>query len=125
MSATLASYIFQEELYDIPSPILVILRHPWSSYVESDRALLSKILGSVKIDSASVRILTRKSLSLSDLTSNQATSVLVFGSEMDQITPYQPMQAQGFTVVKADDLTELDDARKKSLWGALKQMFSV
>jgi hypothetical protein len=125
MSSTLESYLFQEELYNVPAPVLVVLKQDWSSYAEGDRALLAKILGSVKIDTASVRIVTRKTFSLSDLSPDQANRVLIFGSETDQITPYQPTQAQTFTVIKADDLTQLDDARKKSLWGALKQMFGV
>jgi DNA polymerase III psi subunit len=124
MSSTLASHMFQEELYDVPTPVLIVLSRPWSTYTEADHALLNKILGSVKIDTASVRVLTQKIFSIADLPSSQAAKVLVFGSETD-IAPYQPVQAQAFTVVKADDLTQLDDARKKSLWGALKQMFSV
>jgi DNA polymerase III psi subunit len=124
MSSTLASYMFQEELYDVPAPVLIVLGQPWSSYNEEHHALLKKILSSVKIDVASVRILTQKIFSIEELGSSQATRVLIFGSESD-ITPYQPVQAQAFTVVKADDLTQLDDAKKKSLWGALKHMFSV
>ena len=124
MNSPLAAYLFQEELYNVPPPTVVILAQPWESYNESDRALLGKILGSVKIDVGSVRILTRQTLSMDELAFDQATKVLIFGSAVD-LAGYQPVQAQGFTVVKADDLTQLDDVRKKSLWGALRQMFSL
>ena len=125
MSSTAATHLFQEELYKIPTPVIVVMSQPWASYSEAEKNLLSKILGSVKIDLASVRVITRNSFSISDLPPDQATKVLVFGSETTDIPPYQAMQAQGFTVVKADDLMQLDDARKKSLWGALKQMFNA
>jgi DNA polymerase III psi subunit len=125
VSSSAVPHLFQEELYQIPAPVIVVLSQSWTSYPESEKTLLSKILGSVKIDLASVRVITRKSFSIADLPPDQPTRVLVFGSETTDIPPYHPMQAQGFTVVKADDLMQLDDARKKSLWGALKQMFNA
>lgn len=103
----------------------VVLRRSWEEYSPEERALLAKILGSIKLDIASVRIASRASMSLSDLGSIGAEKVLVFGTQIDQIKSYEHDRAQGFSVVRADDLSDLDDAKKKSLWLALRNMFGI
>lgn len=125
MSSTLESYLFQEELYTIPSSLVVVVSKPWDKYSSDEKTLLTKILGSVKIDPAAVRVFSSPNFTFPMLTSDRPSKVLIFGSEAENIPLYQATQAQGFTVVRADDLTQLDDARKKSLWVALKQMFSL
>jgi hypothetical protein len=126
LSRPASSYLFQEELYQLPpQPLAVLLSHEWSKYSPEERALLAKILGAVKLDLASVRILTRKELSLNELSALAAPKVLIFGASLGEIKPYEYIQAQGFSVIKADDLPELDDAKKKSLWLALRNMFGL
>jgi hypothetical protein len=122
---SLATYLYQEELYDIPAGIIVVVSKNWEKYSTEEKELLTKILGSVKIDPASVQILARPALSLQSLKSFNPSVVLIFGSEIEEIKPYEAVQAQGFSVIKADDLAILDDTRKKNLWLALKQMFGI
>jgi hypothetical protein len=124
--STAISYLFQEDLYQLPpQPLAVLLSCEWNKYTPEERTLLAKILGAVKLDLASVRILTGKELTLNELSSLAAPKVLVFGASLSEIQPYEHIQAQGFSVIKADDLSELDDAKKKSLWLALRNMFGV
>jgi hypothetical protein len=120
------TYLYPEDLYQIPATKLVVtVSRPWEKYTSEERALLAKILGSVKLDLASVKIIESRSLSMSDLTAHKAARFLVFGADLSEAKPYENLVAQGFSVIKADDLSALDDAKKKSLWLALKAMFGI
>jgi hypothetical protein len=123
--SSVARYLYQEELYDIPAGVTVVLSKYWDNYSTEEKALLAKILGSIRIDLAAVQIITRSSFALPSMPAQPSSKVLIFGSETAGINPYEVVQAQGFTVIKADDLSELDDARKKSLWLALKQLAGI
>jgi hypothetical protein len=120
------SELFQDELYQYETPVVVILAKPWDTYTSQEQLLLQKILTSVKVDINGVRIITIPSLSLKSLDLFSRARVLIFGSETaEHIDLYQQTPAQGFIVIKADDLTGLDDSRKKNLWIALRSMFHV
>jgi hypothetical protein len=120
------SPLFQEELYHFSSPVVVVLPRPWNSYSIEEHILLEKILTSVKIDMNAIHVVSRPSLSLAGLQPFSPARVLIFGSDTHpEIPMYQPTPAQGFIVIKADDLTGLDEGRKKNLWLALRQMFTV
>ncbi len=126
MNRAAISYLFQEDLYQLPPhPLVILLSKEWNTYSAEEKTLLAKILGALKLDLASVRILIRKELSMNELSSLAAPKVLVFGAALNDIKPYEHIQAQGFSVIKADDLPELDDAKKKSLWLALRNMFGI
>ena len=125
MSASPLTHLFGEEIYNIPQRVVIMVRQPWESYSAEEKTLLAKILGSVKIDLAAVRIVTSEKINQAQLTELGAQKVLIFGSETPDIKPYENQQAQGFSVIKADDLSGLDDAKKKSLWLALRNMFGI
>lgn len=120
------AHLFTEDLYTIPPlSLVVIVAKQWDVYSAEEKALLSKILGSVKLDIASVKVITKAQVSLSGLSPHLSSKILVFGSQLEEVQPYQNIQAQGFSVIKADDLSGLDDVKKKSLWLALKNMFGI
>ena len=123
MSAAPLSYLFTEDVYEVPGSIAVIVNKPWEKFSDDERSLLAKILGSVKVNLASVRIIARPNITQAEMVSLGSHRILIFGSQAD-ISPYQLVQAQGFSAIKADDLLTLDDAKKKSLWLALKAMFT-
>lgn len=125
MSASPLTHLFGEDLYQIPVPVTVILRRSWEQYSSEEKALLSKILGSIKLDIAAVNVTSRTSISVSELKGMRAEKLLIFGTAIDQFKPYEHDRAQGFSVVRADDLSDLDDAKKKSLWLALRNMFGI
>lgn len=126
MNTETVTHLFHEDLYHLPPrPLMVILSKDWDQYTAADKTLLTKILGAVKLDLASVQVITEKQLSLAKLSTLATPKVLVFGASLEEVKPYENNQAQGFSVIKADDLSTLDDAKKKSLWQALRNMFGV
>lgn len=125
MKALAYGHLFQEELYYFSGRTTVILSKPWDSYTDDEQLLLKKILSSVKVDFNAVQMLTRGSVDLESLRIFSPARVLIFGSDTqkDTVPLYEATPAQGFTVIKSDDLTVLDDQKKKNLWAALRQMF--
>jgi hypothetical protein len=122
--SSLTEYLYQEEIYQISNGIVVVLPLSWEKTPESDKTLLTKILGSVRINIDSVVIITRSQVSLSQLTSFNSGKVLVFGSAgLAEVKSYEKTELDGISVIKADNLSALTDSTKKSLWMALKQMF--
>lgn len=124
MSTSPLSHLFNEELYTIPPTVTIILDKSWESISEEHKTLLSKILGSVKISLASARIVFRQSVTAEEIKAFGSAKVLLFGTQA-QFNPYEHVQAQGFSIIRADELGALDDAKKKSLWLALKTMFAA
>lgn len=126
MNHSLLSRLFQEDLYYYTTPVVVVLAKAWDAYEPEEQGLLKKILTSVKIDIDAIHMVSMPSLSLKSLIPFSPVRVLIFGSETDgEIALYQETPAQGFTVIRAEDLTQLDDGSKKNLWTALRQMFEV
>jgi DNA polymerase III psi subunit len=125
LNETILNHLFPETIYHLPPRVVVIVARPWETYAPEEKALLSKILASVRLSPATVQIITQPALSLASLAAYAPSKVLVFGSQSEGLRSYEAAQAQGFTVLKADDLPALDDAKKKNLWLALKNMFGV
>lgn len=126
MNALALPHLFQEELYRFTSPVVIVLPREWSTYSPEDQVLLKKILVSVKLDIHAVMILVRPKVVIADLGIYKPARVLIFGCEVPAEVPlYQQVAAQGFNVIRADDLPALDDQKKKNLWLALRQMFGV
>lgn len=118
--------LFQEDLYHFTTPVAVLLPRAWETFTEDEQSLLKKILTSVKVDLNAVQILITPKVNGSLLQVYSPARVLIFGCEtIDEVPMYQSTTAHGFRVVRADDLSELDDTRKKNLWAALRQVFGV
>lgn len=121
-----AAHLFQEDLYQLPQSVVVILARPWQKISDEEKALLAKILGAVRVNIESVNIISQESVSIEALSVLNPGKVLVFGSSLQEsIKPYENVLINGIAVLRADDFPALDDARKKTLWLALKQMFGV
>jgi len=119
-------YLYQEELYAHRSKVLVILSHEWNDVSDENQVLLKKILGSVKLDLAAVQIIARQDFDLRELSAFSPHQIIAFGSTLrGSPTQYQPFTQGGILVIQADSLQNLDDAKKKSLWMGLKQMFNI
>jgi hypothetical protein len=125
VSASPLVHLFGEEIYSIPPAVVIVVAKPWDNYTSEEKTLLTKILGSVKLDLAAVRIVHHEKIGQPEVAHLAAQKVLIFGAETPDIKPYESQQAQSFTVIKADDLSVLDDAKKKSLWVALRNMFGI
>lgn len=119
-------HLFQEDLYSFSISVVVVLPKPWQDFGAEEQVLLKKILASVKVDINAVQMVIRPSIELKALHIYSPSRVLLFGVTPNEHVPfYQTQTAQGFTVVRADDLSALDEQKKKNLWLALRQMFGV
>jgi hypothetical protein len=125
MSSAL-EHLFQEDLYRVPAPVVIILNQPWHKILEEEKALLAKILASVRINIDSVLIRAEDRVTLETLQATNPARVLIFGSTVSpEIQAYERLSVNGISVVRADALGLLDENRKKNLWVALKQMFAM
>lgn len=118
--------LYQEELYAIPSRTLIIIDKPWELVRDDERNLLAKILGSVKLSLSAVQIVHRGDLDASDLAVYNPTRIISFGVKVSPVQKeYEYVPVDGHHILVADSLGALDDARKKNLWLALRQMFGL
>ena len=107
--------LFNEELYLIKDKTTVVLSEPWEQIGDADRQLLQKILQSVRLNLASVRILHQPE---PELSRSQTSRVIYFGAP--------DIKTEGMSV-QAPRLSQLqnDPAGKQKLWIALKQLFGL
>lgn len=118
--------LFTEDLYVIPPAVCIVLDGAWDSLPEDERNLLQKILGSVKLSTSSVRILTAARVDPGMIASFNAEKVLAFGPAVESSIPlYEATRVDGIDIIATHPLSQLDDARKKSLWLALKKAFNI
>lgn len=115
---------FDEELYNIPPPTTIVIDVKWSELPENEILLLSKILGSVKLSLASVRIVESRELDLSSWIEKPA-KLIGFGTRITGVGYYDVIETPNTHLLLADRLSILneDDDLKKSLWICLKQLF--
>lgn len=126
MSTALYPHLFQEELYRVSPSTIVILSRAWEDYSAEEKELLSKILRSVRLSLSGVRIISSPSVNPETLAIQSPSGVLIFGADTTQEIPfYKNTEREQFSVIRAHDLRDLDDIRKKELWMALKQMFRI
>jgi len=118
--------LYQEELYALPSRMLIILSKPWEEHSEDERTVLSKMITAVRLSMASVQIIIRKDFSIEDLAPLAPGKVLALGSQLKSSPKtYEHISLNGISVIAADAISNLDDLKKKNLWIALKQMFGL
>jgi hypothetical protein len=117
-------FLYQEDIYQITDTILVLIDRPWEELREEDKTLLSKIMGAVKVSLDRTQVLNMPSTDLATLSIYNPDKVISFGVSLAEGNElYKCLSKEKTTFILSDSLALLDDARKKSLWGALKQMF--
>jgi DNA polymerase III psi subunit len=116
---------FTEEIYKVKEKTTVILSTAWADTAEADRQLLQKILQSVRLNLASVRIIHQPKLDLTKLTP-QPARMIFFGEPVGGLNQFECIKTQG-TIVLSPVLSQLqnDPAGKQKLWVALKQLFGL
>lgn len=116
--------LYQEEIYKIKDQVLIVLSSPWQSISQEEKTLLSKILGAIKLSLDSVQIISKKNLDFKFIKNYAPKWVLQFSNDSDSEFPYYIVTSiEGVSIIKSHVLADLDDARKKSLWMALKGLF--
>ena len=117
-------FLYHEDLYQLRDSILILVDKPWEQLRDEDKTLLSKILGSVKLSMDKVQVLHRSTISLDELIHFQPSKIISFGVTLQENTElYTVINQQGLSFINSEALMSLTDASKKSLWGALKQLF--
>lgn len=117
-------FLYQEDLYQVTDSILILVDKPWEELREEDKTLLSKILGSVKLSMDKVHIIHRSSTSLQELLHYQPSKLISFGVPLTEGSElYKCLHSQNISFICSEPLASLNDVSKKSLWGALKQLF--
>ena len=126
MAESVFESLYQEEIYLVRPRTLVLLDKPWNDISDEERTLLTKILGSVKLSLSSVQVLHRESADVNDLSALNTERVIAFGTRLSPVhKQYEYVPVDGYHVIVSDSLSALDDARKKNLWLALRQMFGI
>ncbi len=126
LNPVLFDSIYSEELFQVSPPPTIIIDQPWETISASERILLDKILAAIRQSLYSITIKCQTVLDLSILI-EKPKQVIYFGKPVKGIPLYEPVEANGVTIVTSESLHDLssnEDARKK-LWQALKKQFSV
>ena len=124
--SSLQTVTYQEEIYKIHPKVLIVIPRSWAEITEEEKALLNKILGSVKQSLAKVDIVTIKTFSPDELTAYGASRIISFGSTLkNSLKFYENLTIDQIQIIVAEDFPLLDDGKKKSLWLALRQMFGI
>ncbi len=118
--------LYTEELYDLTPKISVVIATPWEKVTEEERQLLAKILGSVKLSLETVLIIEQTPFNLSTWL-EKPKKVICFSPASGEMNKYEVVEIEGVTLVLSNPLSLLipDDASKRKLWLALKQLFLV
>ncbi len=115
---------YQEEVYRIESPVLVILDTRWAEVSAEARELLSKILSAVHCSLDSVRIVYQETLDLSTLP-DVPLKVIAFVKAPKGVAVNEKISTPKTDMVVGGALTVLlaDEAAKRKFWAALKTLF--
>jgi hypothetical protein len=126
MDATLVNQTFSEDLYQLPARVLVVIPSTWETVSDSEQQLLARILGSVKLSLAAVQIVHAPTFSVEEAIIYQAKTILSFGVALAGVSrPYEAVSIGDVSVIVADAMDALDDAKKKNLWAALRLVFKL
>jgi DNA polymerase III psi subunit len=126
MNESFFESLYAEELYYPAPKTTVVIATAWNKVAEEERQLLSKILGSVKLSLESVRIVEQTQFNLSSWT-EKPKKLICFSPAPNALAKHEVIEVEGTSLVLSNSLTELipDDATKRKLWLALKQLFLI
>ncbi len=125
MNTEILTQLFPEGMYvPFPAPrLVVVIPKAWDRYSDEEQQLLKKILVAIGQD-LTASVLVSPTVDARALADFGAQVVLVFGSEVEGNIPfYKESAAAGYTIVRADDLGELDEEKKKNLWAVIRKPF--
>src|SRR5258708_18117840 len=107
--------IYSEELFQVSTPPTIIIDQPWETISASERILLEKILAAIKQSLYSITVKHEVTLDPSALT-EKPKRIIYFGKPVKGIPLYEPVEANGVTLVTSESLANLslnEEARKK------------
>ncbi len=118
--------IYAEEVYNIASPVMVVIGEPWNQLTEDQKNLLSNILTAVRQSLDSVRVLHQPHFNVSKW-SVKPSRIIAFVDPPKGLIPYEVIQTGETAILFSDPLAQLiaDDVSKRKLWSALKSLFQA
>jgi DNA polymerase III psi subunit len=121
---TVIENTFQEELYAIPPKPVVAITTTWNVLTDSEKVLLDRILGAVRLSLNHVKIITTTQLDVLNW-QNKPSHVLAFGLEMPGFSLYEPFEVQGIKIILAPAPSALENDKdgKTKLWVGLRKVF--
>ncbi|MDZ7648763.1 MAG: hypothetical protein U5K54_17165 [Cytophagales bacterium] len=118
--------LYQEELYTIATPLVIIFSKLWHDLTEAELVTLNRMLHALKLNLERVQILHRKEFTIAELSFLSPTRVLIFGATLNPTCAYyQNVDINGISVIVSEPLDQLDELKKKSLWIALQASFNL
>lgn len=125
MAETSGVFIYNEELYNLPARVMVLLPVAWNELPEAEVVLLGKILSAARLQLNGVQIVTTQQTSLHKLKVFSPLVIISFGVALTPQTEfYQVKTTDNIYIIQSDSLGVLDDVRKKNLWNALKELIN-
>jgi len=118
--------IYTEELYSIQQLPTVLLTKPWLEVNDAEKEQLSKILSALRLPMERVTIKFQPAFDLSGW-NEKPEKLIYFGALPAGITYYEVIDVNGVSLVASESLAALlaNEAARKRLWGALRQLFSI
>ncbi len=121
-----AGQIFNNELYQLPERVIVLIPVSWENMSEDQITQLSKILSYVKFTLEGVQVLTYTEVAVSELDVFKPSIVLSFGTKLKPpLSPYETHTVKGTQIIYSAALGSLGDSEKRNLMSALKEAFKL
>ncbi len=125
MDPLIVESLFGEDLYQIPAKVVIGISKEWGAISQEEKTQLTKILAALKIHLEAVHIITKEFIAI-DTLPFQPDRIISFGVPFQPtVKAYEYTRAGNNHVIYADSLDALDETKKRNLWLALKNMFSV
>lgn len=147
MTNSLLKNLYPEELYKMPVPTIFVMDKSWDDLTAAEQLTLAKLIKALKLNPdiekslkasqdedamivaltpSLVQMVVMPNLKAEDIAAWAPARVVILGSHFQSSSKqYEPITFEHNTFVVADSISKLDDARKKSLWLALKKMFNI
>ena len=112
--------LYQEEIYQIPEPVIIALTESWSSLSEDSRQMLSNLSSGLKLIPAP-RFIQCSSSELTNA-SFSGCRIICFGHSIEGLELHKPVEYQGMQVLLTLPPAEFhgNSELKKELWAALQ-----
>lgn len=131
MANTLAETIYQEELYQIEVPAVVIIDKQWLALSAAEKEQLQKIADALnkrispKLGLDAFQVIYQPKFDLGSI-NPQPKRVIYFGAIVPGLNPYELIEVNTTKVVLSESLDDLlkNEAARQKLWKALQQLFT-
>jgi hypothetical protein len=131
MATTFADIVYQEDIYQIKTPAVVMIDKPWELLGEPEKEQLQKIADALskrlnpKLKLDSFQVIHQPVFDLSTFKPH-SERVIYFGQPVKGLNSYEVIEVNELCTVLSESLDELikNEAARQKLWKALQQLFT-